>query len=182
MLSSGCSLIEYQKLECLENQNVQCSNNTVMQSFQMTASGCGGKNRQYRYKCAPVSDTASSTVRMSSCSIIKGQNLEFLDRQDVRCNDGEVISSFKMISCSGNDMRYEFTCKTFAYTTSSTKKTACTKMSGKATEYLYQHHVECQNGEALQGFKLVRDGCGDDNHRYVYTCVYIAKGKPLVLS
>jgi len=54
------------------------------------------------------------------------------------------------------------------------KMTPCSTMDHKRLEYLDRHTLECDVGEALVSFRVVREGCSGNDMRYKYHCAPVA--------
>merc|ERR1719446_1005225 len=86
------------------------------------------------------------------------------------------MASFKVVrtGCSGDDMKYEYECATVATTGTATRSTGCNQMHGKELQYLDRHNVQCEAGEVMASFKVVRTGCSGDDMKYEYECATVA--------
>merc|ERR1719198_549324 len=87
----------------------------VLQSFGMTRDGCTGKNQQYKFGCG-AAEVGSSTTKHSGCALIDDKKVQYLDRQNVQCDDGAALLGFTTVDtgCTGNNMRYKYKCGTKA--------------------------------------------------------------------
>jgi hypothetical protein len=98
-------------------------------------------------------------------------NVIYLDKHDVRCGSGRVLTSFKL-NRTGNNIRYQRSCLKHPGVKSQTmnKETSWNlhNGSGGSTNYLDRHHVDCPTGFAIQRFQLKTSG---SKIRYEYTCV-----------
>merc|ERR1719181_1745338 len=121
-------------------------------------------------EAAPVGDWAS--IHYTSCNAMDGKKLQYLDRQHVKCENGDAIATFKVTrhGCSGNDMRYKYTCAKAQLGDLSTEQTFCNKMDSKKLQYLDRQDVKCGDGKLLAGFKVVRSGCSGKDMRYEFQC------------
>jgi len=105
-------------------------------------------------------------------------NIFFLDRQHVNCNQGEALQGFHLVRPTPEQLAYEFTCKHLgedkrvAYE----DKTPWNDVGGtheKSANYLDRHYPQCKEGYAIQNFRMGRNG---DKINYIYTCVRVKCG------
>jgi len=182
--SSECSDLKEQTLEFLDRQNVECGADEAISSFLLTADDCSNNDMHYEYGCLSISSVArsleSAADRETDCSQMRGETLEFLDRQAVACLDGEVLQSFKVTGddCSNNDMRYAYSCAALSSAaelgTPKTKDTSCTEMSTKRILYLdRQTDIACSDGEAMLSFRVVTDDCSGNDKKFRITCAEV---------
>jgi hypothetical protein len=102
----------------LDRQNIFCPAGEALSSFVVTREGCGEGNMRYKYQCGTLvgmtadfaADTASD--EQTGCNDMDGKLLEYLDRHNLQCPAGKVMSSFRVVrdGCQGTDMRYAFVC------------------------------------------------------------------------
>jgi len=101
-------------MQYLDRQNVACGSGEALQYYHLTPSGCEGDDFKYEFRCATVGGAGlgQETVRHTACAHLDQQKADYLDRQDVDCHNGEVITAFTVVKtgCSGEDMRYEYKC------------------------------------------------------------------------
>ncbi|KAK3262210.1 hypothetical protein CYMTET_28918 [Cymbomonas tetramitiformis] len=102
--TSGCETMVNKDVEFLDRQDPFCAANEAMTKF--TVVGCGGENMEYKFSCVDLGETTAPTTYHSSCEHEKGQKLQYLDRLDVECPEGEVLNGFVMEGCGGDNMRY----------------------------------------------------------------------------
>merc|ERR1719502_1618834 len=168
-------------LEYLDRQHVACGGDEAFVSVAVTRSGCSGNQMRYRFGCTEV-PAQSSRQEMSSCSPMDGNDLQYLDRQNVACGTGEAMTSFVVTreGCGGNDMRYKYECASlvgmtsaFALATSSNEQTGCNTMDSEKLQYLDRQNLQCPDGKLMTSFRVVRTGCGGQDMRYAFSCAAV---------
>lgn len=134
----------------------------------------------------------------TGCHPIYNQNLHYLDRHNVECSDGEVLTGFQLkLGCSNSpDLgTIEFTCASLRteetparcdgstgwvepqWWSDSQHDTGCQLAYDENILYLDRHDIKCPPGELLADFQM-RFNCGGDYARIEYTC---RKVKNLIL-
>jgi hypothetical protein len=105
-----------------------------------------------------------------------GGHIHYLDRHDVSCNYGEILTEFQLVK-DGDKMKYEYTCVDInlnGRTDSYTRSTSLNDIDNNpfaSVHYLDRHGVQCDEGSVLQRFKYIR---GNDNKiKYEYTCIKV---------
>ncbi|KAK3261447.1 hypothetical protein CYMTET_29647 [Cymbomonas tetramitiformis] len=108
--TSGCQALRQKDVEYLDRQDPFCESGEAM--VQFIVSGCDGENMEYKYTCADLGKQMESTTHYSSCQQERGEKLEYLDRLNIQCPEGEWLNGFVLEQgdCGGNDMRYRFKC------------------------------------------------------------------------
>ena len=155
----------------LDRHTISCDSNQALTSYVLN--GQCGSGKQYEYVCE--SATLSSTVsKTTNCEPKGNGKINNLDRHNVACDSGQVMTSFKVASCGGDNLKYEYTC---GVTTLSGSKATLTTPCDNADNFipnLDRHRIICNNGDLLQKFQLVNNGCSGDDKKYEFDCVGIA--------
>merc|ERR1712050_116819 len=140
---------------------------------------CGGGTKSRSRSCnspAPQhggadcvgSSQESATCNVHACpahretagDIDGGGNAVYLDRHHVRCEAGEVLTSFKLLRPTDTTINYNYQCAATSGGSGWVEKTTPQDEiddDGNMV-YLDRHHVRCPNAFALSCFRLVRDG------------------------
>lgn len=152
----------------LDRHGPNCGNEAINQ-FQLERSSVGPQY-QYRYTCStgglntPISRNSTNAAENGG----RG-NTVYLDRQNVNCGPGHVLTYFQYANLPGNKSKYDFSCAP------ATKPLQCRQASTPLNEdgggnavYLDKHNVKCNADEALSQFNLINDGKG--KYQYNYTC------------
>lgn len=117
-------------------------------------------------------------------------DIRFLDRQNVTCGYGLVLTKFKLIDKGDNTFAYNYTCCEVSF--GCNKRTflwnillfqanilSCAETTNQGTSVgnyggivqLDLQQVDCGSGKVLQQFTTYRQD--DNNYGYVYTCCLI---------
>lgn len=108
-------------------------------------------------------------------------NIHYLDRHDVKCPNNSYLQGFHLTRPEKTKISYEYMCKNFSGKSSGApvdKKTISNdidKDAKKSANYLDRHRVICNNGYALNRFRLLRDkkSKGDRKIYYDYKCINV---------
>jgi len=109
--TSGCQEMRAKNVEYLDRQDPFCESGEAM--VQFTVDTCGGNQMEYKYTCADLGNGQfESTTHYSTCQQERTKKLEYLDRLNIQCPDGEWLNGFVLEQgdCGGNDMRYRYKC------------------------------------------------------------------------
>lgn len=93
----------------LDTHIVDCGKDSVLSSFRVTRPG-GGDNIRYDYKCRQSKKPLKCRNLETTADTDGDRNLVYLDRHNVKCNDDEALSRFKLNRKMGKKMLYEYTC------------------------------------------------------------------------
>jgi hypothetical protein len=168
---SSCQLAHNKQTEYLDRQTLNCSPGEVMTKF--TFHGCGGENFKYKAVCKkPPQGFEKSVIKTTPCALARGKDIQYLDRQNVDCGKGSVLTGFRFEGCGGNNMRYAYTCATpkAPLTIFKTQSSGCHIARGEKLQYLDQQQPSCGINGVIQGFHLV--GCGGNKMKYNVKCGY----------
>jgi len=133
---------------------------------------------RYEYTCTTVS-LSSTNTQYTSCELLDGYQMQYLDRQDVQCaNSNEAVTGFTVVrtGCSGSYMRYRFTCGVVATGLGSTSTTysGCELLDGYDGQYLDRQDPSCGTN-LITAFEVVRTGCSGSNMHYKVSCAEIGR-------
>jgi hypothetical protein len=92
----------------LDRHNVNCEDNPISQ-FKLNRNSSGDKIR-YDYKCMYSNKPVSCRNVTTTKNDVGNGNLVYLDRHDVKCNDDELISSFKLTRPDSSTISYDYKC------------------------------------------------------------------------
>jgi hypothetical protein len=92
----------------LERHTVDCGNKPITQ-FRLHRKD--GDKIQYKYQCG---DTTSNSCRdvTTEYNDQGGGNVIYLNRHDIKCNEGEYLSKFRLNAGDNDKYRYEYKCCT----------------------------------------------------------------------
>jgi hypothetical protein len=163
------------RMEFLDRHNVECPFGKAIAQFKLNAKD-NGNRISYSFNCiAPAVvdyklscyDTSTSPSDASGF----GFKTEFLDRQNVKCGDNQVMQRFQMAS-QGSNLQYNYRCcnvqapRGLVLMTNLPKQTVWADLGGSRIQFLDRHSVDCLPN-AMSAFKLEKNG---GNIRYIYTC------------
>jgi hypothetical protein len=177
---TNCQVGHGKNLEYLDRQKVKCSADQAIEQFWFLQGGCGDYKMRFKFKCRIFNHGFSNTfTKKTKCEAARGKDIRYLDRQNVDCGDGNVLTGFHLngSGCSGNEMRFKYWCATpvAEMGKTETQYTKCSKAKNKHLEWLDRHDVKCfgdsysklHEGLPMQGFKFTGQGCsGDENGWY----------------
>ena len=108
---TSCQWMRWANSEYLDRQSVRCPAGMVLSWFDYSSHGCWWHYGRYRFRCRSA-ETAPEVHRDSSCQLLRGRRLEYLDRQRPSCAANEVMTGFQLHSggCGHNHMRYRTYC------------------------------------------------------------------------
>jgi hypothetical protein len=206
---SSCTQMDGEYLQYLDRQSVKCPDEEALSSFEVTRSGCSGKNMRYKYTCSaehgsdpneptepghehPEAPTEEGSGFLngkhedaSHCQHMRGMPIEFLDREDHACtSEGSVMSGWRVSNqgCGGNDLKLVSTCHhTPHYGAVTEHKTACNTARGHKLEFLDRHIIHCPAGAALTEFRFIQGDCQNRDMQYHYKCAAIGATHALKL-
>ena len=108
---------------------------------------------------------------MTRCNLLQNQKAQYLDRHHLSCPANYAIRQFTVTrsGCSGNNMRYQYTCEPVRRIVSySTRYSSCQLLKNYQMQYLDRQNVHCRANEVITGFYV--QGCGGRNMRYRIRC------------
>jgi hypothetical protein len=173
---TGCHVAKNKQLQYLDRQKVQCEASEALEQFKFDGTGCRepGKFR-YEFRCGKLKNGFSRTFeKMTPCGAARGGDLQYLDRQNVKCDTGSVLTGFTFgqFGCGGGDMRYKYQCATpvakMADHNSGTS-TDCQIAQGEKLQYLDRHSPDCA-AYPMVGFYFARHNCGT-HFKYKVKCL-----------
>jgi hypothetical protein len=138
---------------------------------------------KFYFKNKEVVDAVGYQVKI--CTLTSGTtkiaysesgSIKPLSKLDVDCGTDAAINSFGLKLPSDTTMTYEFSCqKTNSGSEAVSKQTTYSEISPKgdyrrSTPYLDHHNVECEDGYAIQQFKLMIKE-SDNKIYYKYRCI-----------
>lgn len=92
----------------LDTHIVDCGKNSVLSNFRVTRPD--ENNIRYDYKCRQSKKPLKCRNLETTADSDGDRNLLYLDRHNVKCNDDEALSRFKLNRKMGKKMSYEYTC------------------------------------------------------------------------
>jgi len=96
----------------LDRHRVDCEGDGYISQFKLDHMGIPGKY-QYNYTCNKTKKPLKCRVVMNNPTDNGGGNAVYLDQQDVKCNDDEVINGFQLFRPSENTIAYSYRCCKF---------------------------------------------------------------------
>lgn len=108
---TSCQEVDWNNMEYLDRQNVQCPAGEVLAHFHLTRHGCGWRHMKFQFWCR-TAELAHWHDVDSSCQALRGRSGEYLDRQRPNCAAEEVMTGFQLHAggCGGDDMRFRVRC------------------------------------------------------------------------
>lgn len=150
----------------LDRHKLSCYPYGIKQ-FQLVRDGKG--KYRYDYLCDP--NIASDVFKDANTNFNEegGGKSHYLDRHSLDCGQKGIISDFKLNRSGNNTYRYDYKC---IISPSNLKcrdvTTSVTEDGGGNAMYLDRHNIKCENGEAINNFKLVRPN--EKTIQYTYKC------------
>mmetsp|Transcript_22155 Transcript_22155/g.72931 ORF Transcript_22155/g.72931 Transcript_22155/m.72931 type:complete len:652 (-) Transcript_22155:111-2066(-) len=181
--NTDCSRFADKKLGKLSEHQLSCPDHSAINFF--TFHSCyPDDNRdwmrfkfQASYDCSSHGSAISSTSNFyqTSCQDNKDEYLEYLDRQPVQCNPGEVLKSWQLTTsgCSSQQVRINYYCSPAETTNLRDVWGSCQLVRQKTLAYLDRHHPSCGDNSVMTGFHLTAEGCGGDDLRFVVHCAQV---------
>ncbi len=154
----------------LDRHYVDCSTRNAGISSLKLQRNSTGNNIRYRYNCKTFSSASQFTNQSTPFNNDGRGNAIYLDRHSVDCNNRPISQFVFRRNSAGNLFHYEYKCSDKQFT-SLTKKldTGFNDDGGGNSVFLDRHHLQCDSGEMLGSFRLVRNSSGNQ-YRYEYTC------------
>jgi hypothetical protein len=148
--------------------NPSCGEHSAM-SQMLFQRDSAGTQIQENYTCVAANDFGAIRSLNTGNQDWGGGNAIFLDRQDIKCNPGEALVSWKAASEAPNTMTFNYECAPLPGLTKCTNMyTGWNDEGGGNMVFLDRHNVACPKNSLLNRVHLVRDGNG--RYRYEYTC------------
>ena len=169
---NDCQPARYENAEFLDRQLAQCGGSRrAMRNLLFGQFGCVDSNHmRYRSGCTTSGVASQVETKYTSCQLLRGGRMQFLDRQQLRCSSGYALTDFVVQGCSGKDMRYKYHCTKLDDAQSVyTKQTRCDELEGRQVESLDRHSLDCGN-DFLSAMGVTRSGCSGNLMRYQYEC------------
>lgn len=149
----------------LDRHNVDCgSNGLALNQFKLERHN---DNIFYNYKCSK-SDKLGSPQQIANPKTELNASIIFLDRQNIKCGQDEVLTNFKLNNALHNEWYYTYNCaKSKAPLTCRNVETQLTLIAPTASA-VSPLHVKCEPDEVLSQFNL--HSAGNNQMQYKYTC------------
>ena len=166
--NTGCQVVD-NALEYLDGHPLDCASGSVLTSFGMatsTSTQCSsGRETNYVCTVAPVSSTET---RYTACNLTIGCGIDCLDRQDVSCNSGEVLSAWELQtgSCTDTNQQVQYECSAVDVASTYTVNGDCQQSRGENLIFLDRHVVTCAENEAISAVRLDQGVCSGDDMRF----------------
>ena len=161
----------------LVRHRVECGND-ALNSFQLErkADESGNLDRiRYNVSCLEGVNSGTTDMKQTTPTANGGGNFVYLDQQNVDCDD-KPISEFQLKAVNANEIKYAYKCSTLSHNgVCRDVQTEFSNDGGGNTDYLDRHGVNCEPGEAMTSFKLIRNPVDrrdteGDRVAYAYKC------------
>ena len=161
----------------LVRHHVECGND-ALNSFELErkADESGNLNRiRYNVSCLEGVNSGTTDMKQTAPTANGGGNSVYLDQQNVDCDD-KPISEFQLKAVNDNEIKYAYKCSTLSHNgVCRDVQTEFSNDGGGNTDYLDRHGVNCEPGEAMTSFKLIRNPVDrrdteGDRVAYAYKC------------
>lgn len=96
----------------LDRHNLDCGENSYISQFKLDSMG-KPYDYQYNYTCKKSKKPLKCRTIINDPTYDGNGNFVFLDRQNVKCNNDEVINQFKLFRPSENTISYSYNCCKF---------------------------------------------------------------------
>uniref|UniRef100_A0A7S0F2U9 Uncharacterized protein n=1 Tax=Hanusia phi TaxID=3032 RepID=A0A7S0F2U9_9CRYP len=177
--NTACKRFADKKLGHLSDHEISCPAHSALNSFHFHT--CSPRedwnNYQATYQCSSQGSAISSTRNFyqTSCQERKHEYLEYLDRQPVQCNPGEVLTSWHLTTsgCSSQQVRINYYCSPAETTNSKEVWGDCQLVRQQTLAFLDRHNPSCGDNSVMTGFHLTSSGCGGDDERFVVQCAQV---------
>jgi hypothetical protein len=154
---------------------VWCPRNTALHSFRFER--CHGDRFKAVYQCGKKNNIigTQSKYYQTSCQMARWQKMEYLDRHNVQCPPGEVLTHFQLTGsgCYHWGMRFQYWCRKASISESREEDSTCQLLRGKHAEYMDRQRPECASDEVMTGFQLHSGGCAENHMRFRVRCVKV---------
>ena len=109
--------------EFFDRHKVMCPTGSALAEWKVAR--CSDETKlQVNYKCRSAGDHLAAAEEVTSqCQHLRGEKLQFFDRQDPGCPSDKVMVGFQLEqgTCTGSDMRLRTWCSSLVTTTTSTE-------------------------------------------------------------
>ena len=155
--------------------NVRCPANSALTKFRFER--CHGNYFRYVEHCGKSSDIIQNNenFHQTNCQRNRGEHMEYLDRHNIQCPAGQVLTHFHLTGhgCSHNYMKFQFWCRTAEIGHWKDEDSTCQTLRGHNGEYLDRQRPQCASNEVMTGFQLHSGGCRGDGMRFRTRCAKV---------
>jgi hypothetical protein len=147
----------------LDRHNIDCKDNAIKR-FRLVNNG--GDQIKYEVTCSS-GDLGPSTNKNTGANDWGGGNSIYLDRHNIDCGSDSVLSQFRLSRPAGNQIRYDYTCKTSNKPlTCRDATTPANDLGGGSTIYFDRHDVTCNDDEVLSNVSYTRPSGNQIAYKY----------------
>jgi hypothetical protein len=147
----------------LDKHNVDCGLNAVNQ-FKLERHN---DSIFYNYKCSK-SDKLESPQQVNNPKTELNASIIYLDRQNIKCGQDEVINNFKLNNALHNEWYYTYNCSKSKVPLTCRSVESESTPQGSNASAVSPLHVQCEPNEVLSQFNL--HNAGNNQMTYKYTC------------
>jgi hypothetical protein len=94
----------------LDRHDVNCGTGAAISKVRLQREWPSGKKYRYDYTCSKVAGLGACVNHSTNGNEDGGGNMVYLDRHDVKCKPGEVLTRFKVNRPTDKTIRYDYTC------------------------------------------------------------------------
>lgn len=162
----------------LHNLQTNCGDNAIN---QFTLQSKDNKMR-YKYTCLKGGNFTGPNIekQTSEDASADQKNIIFLDRRSVDCGTGNVMTKFNLNYRKENrrgrrdkhHWKYVYNCRPIENLECRTAYTNWNEGNNRSISYLDRQNIKCADDEALQSFRLERNG---DKVRYKFNCCKVKR-------
>jgi len=170
--TTSCQPSVNEPISWLDRHAITCGDDTGSALSQFKFDACSQDNHfQYRYTCRTFAGSGETTLRETGCQNGE-ENIEFLDRFDIACDTGEVLTGFALTGCGSGEVKYVYTCAATdgMEQVDTLLDTGCNDGFDLGINYLDRHNVECPAGQVLTNFRFYDNNCPGSDKMYNYNC------------
>jgi len=149
----------------LDNLDLVCDKGSVLNSFHLVRPS--ESTIQYKYNCLSARDIGAPITKTTPLNDEGAGALIYLDRHDVKCDDGFGLSGMHLKRSGNNTFQYEYSCAPVPKLGNCVAKTTPSNDVGGVI-YLDRHDVKCDANQVLSRAHVVNDG--NNKIHYEYTC------------
>ena len=149
----------------LSKHDINC-NNKAINRMKMSSND---KDMYFDYSCSAGVNLGTPVPTASNLDIAGGGHSIFLDRQNINCGDGKVLTQVKYEKPGEEDkVMYKYQCAPVDGLTCRKASTPTNSGGDGNVRFLDRHDLKCNDDEALSQFLYRRDS--PDTFHYDYTC------------
>ena len=133
-------------LNYLDRHNADCGANDVMQRWYGAYHGCTTNNGKIQYTCTTPPVVWGPTQHDTGNQLHDNSGINYLDRYNLDCGAGKVMSQWDMDSASSTESKIKYTCVETYIVSTNNQETAC----NVAAVWVRGREVHCRDDAATR--------------------------------